>query len=144
MKPRDEMTALAADYLNNREAIAKHVGEAFANIPRAPLAKLICDFLALSPQIDIAPILKKIAETNQGRLEDLNVTEFQSYLIAKCMTSEIELHRAISTLSNFANTKPTYTNGDKPLLIAARDENNSGQKSTTMNDLVKQIGKRRK
>jgi hypothetical protein len=60
------------------------------------------------------------------------------------MTSEIELHRAISTLSNFANTKPTYTNGDKPLLIAARDENNSGQKSTTMNDLVKQIGKRRK
>ena len=144
MKPRDEMTALAADYLKNREAIAKHVGDAFANIPRAPLAKLVDDFLALSPQIDIAPMLKKIAEMNQGRLEDLNVSEFQSYLIAKCATNETELRHAISALNNFTNIKAAYASGDKPMRIAARDEKNSGQKSTTMNDLLKQIGKRRK
>jgi hypothetical protein len=35
-------------------------------------------------------------------------------------------------------------NGDKRLLIAARDEDNSGQNSATMNDVLKQIGKRRK
>ncbi len=144
MKPRDEMTALAAEYLKNREAIAEHVGDAFANIPRAPLAKLIDDFLAFSPNIDMAPILKKIAETNQGRLEDLNVSEFQSYLIAKCGTNEIELRRATSALSNFTTIKLASVHGDKRLLIAARDEDNSGQNSATMNDVLKQIGKRRK
>jgi len=144
MKPHDEITCLAADYLKNREAISKHVGDAFANIPRAPLAKLIDDFLAFSPQIEIAPILRKIAETNQGRLEDLNVSEFQSYLIAKCATDEMVLRRAIFALSNFSNIKAAYADGDKPMRIAARDDKNSGQNATTMNDLLKQISKRRK
>lgn len=144
MKPRDEMTALAADYLKNRDALAKRVGDAFANLPRAPLAKLIDDFLKSSPKIDIAPVLKKIAETNQGRLDDLNMPEFQSYLIAKCGTNEKELHRTIAALNNFLLIKTSSANGDKTMLIAARDGENSGQKSATMNDLLKQIGKRRK
>lgn len=144
MKPRDELTALAADYLQNRDAIARRVEDAFANIPRAPLAKLIDEFLEASPHIDVAPVLKKIADTNQGRLEDLNMPEFQSYLIATCGTNEIQLRHLTQALHNLLTIKASSANGNKTMLIAARDGDNSGQKSATMNDLLKQIAKRKR
>jgi hypothetical protein len=137
MKSRDEMTALAAEYLKNREAIAEHVGDAFAIIARAPLAKLIDDYLQAFPKIDVVPILRKIAEANQGRLEDLNAAEFQSYLIAKCGTNEIQLKKLIQTLSNFRSSAMTKLDPNKQVPIAARDENNSGQSGATLNDLLK-------
>ena len=142
MKPRDEMTALAADYLKNRDAIAKRIGDAFANIPRAPLAKLIDDFLKTSPKIDVAPILKKIADTNQGRLEDLDSPEFRSYLIATCGTSDTQLRGIIGTLSNFNSFSMAKVDVDRQVAIAARDGSNSGQKSATLSDLLKQREKR--
>ena len=137
MKPRDEMTTLAAEYLKNRDAIAERVGDAFTNIPRAPLAKLIDEFLTTSPNIDIAPVLKKIADTNQGRLEDLNAPEFQSYVIATCGTNEVQLKRLIQTLSNFHAFAATKLDAAKHVSIAARDEANSGQKNATLSDLLK-------
>ncbi|HTW85407.1 MAG TPA: hypothetical protein VMD91_15160 [Candidatus Sulfotelmatobacter sp.] len=137
MKPRDEMTVLAAEYLKNRDAVAERVGDAFQNIPRAPLAKLIDEFLKTSPKIDVAPILKKIADTNQGRLDDLNVPEFQSYLIAKCGTNEVQLKKLIQTLNNFHSFAMAKEGANKQVSIAARDEQNSGQTSATLNDLLK-------
>ncbi len=142
MKPRDEMTALAADYIKNRDTIAEHVGDAFANIPRAPLATLIDDFLKTSPRIDIAPVLKKIADTNQGRLEDLDSPEFRSYLIASCGTNDIQLRSIIGTLFNFKSFSVAQMDASRQVAIAARDETNSGQKSATLSELLEQREKR--
>jgi hypothetical protein len=143
MNPNDEITALALDYLKSKDAISERVRDAFADMPRAPLAKLIDEFIEMQPQFKLCPLLKRIGDTNQGRIEDLNVPAFQSYLIAKCETNEMELHRATSALNNFLLIKASAAKGDKPMLIAARDGENSGQKSATMNDLLKQIGKRK-
>jgi hypothetical protein len=137
MKPRDEITALALEYIQYCDSIAERVGAAFENIPRAPLAKLIDEFLKASPKIDIAPVLKKIADQNQGRLDDLNVPEFQSYLIVTCGTDEMQLKRLIQTLSNFYSFTMTKEDLNQQVSIAARDEQNSGQNSATLGDLLK-------
>jgi hypothetical protein len=142
MKRDDEITALALDYLSSKDDIRARVGDAFANIQRAPLAKLIDELLETSPNIDIAPILKRIADTNQGRLEDLNIPVFQSYLIAKCDTNETQLRRLTATLSNFDSYKALNVDPNKEMPIAARDDANSGQKSTTLSELLKQREKR--
>jgi len=142
MKRDDEITALALDYLSRKDEIENNVGDAFATIPRAPLAKLIDDFIRISPRINVAGVLKRIADLNQGRLEDLNLPAFQSYLIAKCGTNELELKRLISTLDNFQQHNISAVDAEKSVRIAARDEANSGQKSTKVGDLLKQLEKR--
>jgi hypothetical protein len=142
MKRDDDITALALDYLSSEDEIRARVGDAFAVMPRAPLAKLIDEFLETSPNIDVAPVLKRIADTNQGRLEDLNVPVFQSYLIAKCATNEMQLRRLIATLNNFHSYKASNVDPNKRMPIAARDGANSGQKSTTLSGLLKQVEKR--
>ncbi len=142
MKRDDEITASALDYLSSKDEVRVRVGDAFANIQRAPLAKLIDEFLKTSPHIDVAPMLKRIAETNQGRLEDLNIPVFQSYLIAKCGTSEMQLRRLIATLNNFHSYNASNVDPEKDVPIAARDDANSGQKSTKLSALLKQREKR--
>jgi hypothetical protein len=142
MKYDEEITALALDYLNNQESVAAHIGDAFKDMPRAPLAQLIDAFLEMSPKINIAPLLKRIADTNQGRLEDLNIGAFQSYLIEKCGTNELELKRLIGTLDNFQRINASAMDPNKQVQIAARDESNSGQNSRKLGDLLKQIEKR--
>ena len=142
MKSDDEVTALALDYLSSREAIADHVGAAFEEMPRAPLARLIDAFLEASPRINVAAVLKRIADANQGRLEDLNMPVFQSYLIAKCGVNENELKRLMGTLDNFRRYNISAADAEKSVPIAARDEANSGQKSTKLSDLLKQREKR--
>jgi hypothetical protein len=144
MSDSDEMNALALAYLHGKESLPQKIREAFGNMPQAPLAKIIEECIAVQPRIDLAPLLKRIALTNQGRVEDLSNPEFKSYLIAECDTTELDLHRAISIINNFLVIKASAAKGDKTMLIAARDGENSGQKSATMNDLLKQIGKRKK
>ncbi len=142
MKRDDETTALALDYLGRKDEVEKRVGDAFASIPRAPLAELIDDFIKTSPKIDIVPLLKRIADTNQGRIEDLNMPIFQSYLIMKCETNELDLRRLIATLDNFHQHFVPATDAEKQVQIAARDEANSGQNTTKISDLLKQREKR--
>ena len=142
MKRDDEITTLALDYLSRKDDVEKRVGDAFASIPRAPLAKLIDEFLTTSPRIDVAPLLKRIADTNQGRLEDLNMPAFRSYLIAKCEISELDLRRLVATLDNFQRYNVSAADAQKQVQIAARDEANSGQQSTKLGDLLKQREKR--
>jgi hypothetical protein len=144
MKPHDEITALALDYLNNRESIAEHVGNAFAEMPRPPLARLIDEFLEMSPKIDTAPLLRLIAETNQGRIEDLSIPAFRSYLVAKCSADEMRLRRAISALHNFYEFKVRKTEANEPMLIAARDEENSGSKTMTVSEFQRLMKNRTK
>ena len=138
----DELTALALDYLRHSDSILENVKSAFANMPRAPLAKTIEAFLAVSPRIDVAPLLKKISETNQGRIEDLAAPEFRSYLIDRCSTNDVELQKAISALKNFHSYQSVANDLEREILIAARDDGNTGHKSTTMTELMKQVGKR--
>ena len=142
MKSDEEVTALALYYLNNRDAIADHVGACFEGMPRAPLARLIDAFLEVSPKINVAAVLGRIADANQGCLEDLNMPVFQSYLIAKCGTNEVELKRLIGTLDNFQRCNISVADAQISVQIAARDEANSGQKSTKLSDLLKQREKR--
>jgi hypothetical protein len=142
MKRDDEITKLALDYLSRKEHVEKRIGDAFACISRAPLAKLIDEFLSTSPKIDVAPLLKRIADTNQGRLEDLNMPVFRSYLIAACEVSELDLRRLIATLDNFQRYNISAADAQKEVQIAARDETNSGHKSTKLGDLLKQREKR--
>ncbi len=142
MKRDDEITALALEYLASEEAVRERVGDAFQNMRRAPLAKLIDEFLETSPNIDIAPILKNIADTNQGRLEDLNAPTFQSYLVAKCGTNVVQLRSIILTLSNFGSYQTAKMDETKQMLIAARDDANSGHTNASMSDLLGQIKKR--
>ncbi len=121
MNPNDEITALALDYLKSKDAISEKVRDAFADMPRAPLAQLIDEFLAMQPRFDLASLLKQIGETNQGQIEDLNLPVFQSYLVAKCSTDETQLHRAIKALNNFLVIKASSSQGNRMMLIAARD-----------------------
>lgn len=142
MKPDDDITELALDYLNSCNSIAEHVGDAFLEMPHSPLARLINEFLEVSPNIDTAPLLQLIATINQGRVEDLNMPAFQSYLVAKCSADEPRLRRAIGALQNFYEFKHRNINANAPMSIAARDEENSGGKTTTTNELLKQMKKR--
>ena len=142
MKSDEEVTALALDYLSSRDAIADHIGAAFEEMPRAPLARLIDAFLEASPRINVAGVLKRIADANQGHFEDLHMPVFQSYLIAKCGTNEIELKRLIGTLENFRRYNISVADAEKNVQIAARDEANSGRESTKLSDLLKQREKR--
>jgi hypothetical protein len=144
MNSRDEIKALAVAYFKTKEAISASIQSEFPKMPRAPLARLIDEFVEMQSQFDLCLLLKRIGDTNQGRIEDLSTLEFQSYLIATCETNDSEIRRAISALNNFLIVKASSANENKRMLIAARDGGNSGQKSASMNDLLRQIAKRRK
>jgi hypothetical protein len=138
----EEITALALDHLNNHESIAAKLGDAFENMPRAPLAQLIDAFLMTYPRINYSSVLKRVAAMNQGCLEDLNISAFQSYLIAKCGTNELELKRLIAALDNFQQNNASAMDPNQQVLIAARDESNSGQSKTKLGDLLTQLKNR--
>jgi hypothetical protein len=142
MSDSDEMNALALAYLHGKESLPQNIRDAFANMPQAPLAKIVEECIAVQPRIDLVPLLRRIAQTNQGRVEDLSSPEFKSYLIAECDTNELALQRVVSIINNFLVIKASRIEGDKPILIAARDEDNSGQKSSSMNELLMQVGTR--
>ncbi len=144
MKNKDDMTALALEYLALGET-PEYVIKAFAGLPPAPLATCIADFLAAQPRIDIAPLLHKIASLNEGRLEDLNSPEFLSHLIAETETDEEVMKRVVRVLGTFDSLVRSSLRNDERLLIAARDdEDSAAPSSTTMSELLKQLKKRAK
>ena len=74
----DELLRLAFEYVDSYQPNAE-IERAFKSIARAPLAVLISRFLDATPRIDVAPLLRSIAEVNQGRLEDLDSPAFLSF-----------------------------------------------------------------
>jgi hypothetical protein len=140
----DEITALAFDYLRGKDEIRARIGCAFENMPRAPLAELIDKFLQTYPKIDTAPLLKQIADTNQGRIEDLNSPMFRSYLVSKCAIDELWLRRAIGSLQKFYEFTLQRIDKTAPMLVAARDDQNSGQDSASFHNIMELLKNRKR
>jgi hypothetical protein len=142
MKQEDEITALAIEYLEAHDRIVEHVGPAFEQLERAPLAQLIDKYLERYPRIEYAATLERIAATNQGRLEDLNAPLFQSYLISKCDVDNLMLRKLIGSLHRFYESSLHKINAGEPMFIAARDEENSGRNSAKFDDIQRLMKKR--
>ncbi|MFZ1125734.1 MAG: hypothetical protein WAN59_11410 [Candidatus Baltobacteraceae bacterium] len=141
MSTEDDMTALALDYLQ-RGGVPTHIREAFAAIPPAPLATLAEKFIAAQPRIDLAPLVRRIIEINQGRLEDLDAPEFVSYLIAETNSDETTMKRVIIALGKFDAYLQSAPKDTQRLAIAARDTEGPGQTTTTVAELLRLRKKR--
>jgi hypothetical protein len=141
MKNDDDMTGMALDYIE-RGGPPAHVREAFQNIPRAPLATFIDTYLAAQPRINLASVLRQIAEINQGRLEDLDSVDFVSYLIERTGTDETTMQRVRVALGKFRRFVEASADGEARLSVAARDDSGGSSTSTTMNELLQQMKKR--
>lgn len=142
MSNEDDMTAMALDYLQ-RGGTPARISEAFANLPRAPLATLTAEFLAATPHIDLAPLLRRIIEINQGRLEDLNSPEFVSYLIVETGSNETTMRRVATALGRFQAFIDSVGDGTQQFAIAARDTEGSQQDTINVAELLRLSKKRR-
>ncbi len=143
MSECDDMTTLAFSYLRNSVDTERDLGPRFANVPRAPLARLIDGYLEQHPDVETSSMLRKVASLNQGRLEDLNVATFVSYLVAKCGSDEASLRNIINTLHAYQSvTAVALEECEEELLVAARDEAPDGPISVTLADLREQLKKR--
>jgi len=109
---------------------------------RSPLAILIEDFLRSQPGIRFYKQLKDIAALNQGRLEDLNLPVFRSYLIRKTQINESTLKKCVDELQSFWRLRGMAKQLDNALLMAARDEDGSGGDPVTAGGLLSQLNKR--
>lgn len=109
---------------------------------KAPLAVLIEEFLRSQPGIRFYKQLKDIAALNQGRLEDLNVPAFRSYIIRKTQISEDTLKKCVDELQSFWRLRGLAKQLDNVVLMAARDEHGSGGDPVTVGDLLSQLNKR--
>lgn len=142
MNENDDTTVLAFAYLRDGANLPQSIDEAFKSIPRAPLTVFIGKYLQEHPCVESAPLLRRIAELNQGRLEDLSVPAFISYLIAKCGSDEVQIRNVINALRAYDSVlNAASAEYDDELLIAARTEDN-GQAIVTMDDLREQLKKR--
>jgi hypothetical protein len=72
-----------------------------ALVARSPLAALIDAMLLQRPESPVRGALERIAQLNQGTIEDLNASSFQSYLIYKADINEVELRRLIGEIELF-------------------------------------------
>jgi hypothetical protein len=140
MSDSDEMTVLAQAYMRSRAIMPQNVRDAFANMPKAPLAVVAEELIAAQPDSELTPLLKCIAEINQGRVEDLGMPVFQSYLISECATNESQLRRVINAIKSFLAINALSDTA----LMAARDEDNSGRKSVTKAEIQRLAKKRKK
>jgi hypothetical protein len=140
MSDSDELTVLAQAYMRSRTTMPQNVRDAFANIPKAPLAEVAEELIVAQPDSELIPLLKCIAEINQGRVEDLSMPVFQSYLISECDTDEIQLRRVTNAIKSFLAINALSDTA----LMAARDEDNSGRKSVTKAEIQRLAKKRKK
>jgi len=109
---------------------------------KSPLAALIEEFLRSQPGIRFYKQLNNIAALNQGRLEDLNVPAFKSYLIRKTQISEGTLKKCVDELQSFWRLRGLAKQLDNVLLMAARDDDGSGGDPVTAGDILSQLNKR--
>lgn len=111
---------------------------------RAPLAKIIDELLRQQPGIRFYDALSAIASLNQGRLKDLDSPIFRSYIIRKTDISDDVLHKCISEICGFNHLVQAANNPMAGLLMAARDEDNSGGGHILIDEVLGQLAKRTK
>jgi len=109
---------------------------------KSPLSVLIEDFLRSQPGIRFYKQLEDIAALNQGRLEDLNVPAFRSYIIRKTQISEDTLGKCVDELQSFWRLRGLAKQLDNVVLMAARDEDGSGGEPVNAGDILSQLTKR--
>lgn len=103
---------------------------------KAPLTKVIHSLLADWTNYEGAAVLEKIASLNQGKVEDLNRSDFQSYIIAETGISEVELVKSRRTIQSFLQG----VNQLGRLRVAARGDSLPGD--IDMADIEGQLKKR--
>lgn len=135
----DELISLALSDLETD--VPESFRQAIAGA-RAPLASVIDNLLRRQPGIRFYNLLRAIATLNQGRLEDLNVPIFQSYIIRKTGISEVDLLKCIAEINSFWQLTEMEKDPASGLLMAARDEDNSGGGRVSIGDLLSQLQKR--
>lgn len=72
-----------------------------ALLARAPLSSAIDSLLVHRPKCSMRSALERIADLNQGTLEDLNAPAFQSYVIYNASINELELYACIREIATF-------------------------------------------
>jgi hypothetical protein len=140
MSDSDELTVLAEAYMRARATVPQNIRDGFANMPKAPLAIVADELIVAQPDSELIPLLKRIVDINQGRVEDLSMPVFQSYLISECGTDEIQLRRVINAIKSFLAINALSDTA----LMAARNEDNSGRKSVTKAEIQRLAKKRKK
>jgi hypothetical protein len=106
----------------------------------APLAEVIIRLLNEQPRLDAGPILKAISDLNQGRPEDLDRPDFQSYIVLTLRCSQSDLVRVKEALRTFRLLQEARS--DKPTSLAARDESLAGGGAATASEIAVQLRKR--
>jgi hypothetical protein len=139
MKDFDDILSLVV--ANERQSRpSTDVLSGLEGLPIAPLAKVIIRLLDDHPRLDAGPILKAISDLNQGRLEDLDRPDFQSYVIATVKCSQVELVRVKEVLRTSRLLQETRS--DTTTLLAARDESLVGGGAATATEIAAQLRKR--
>jgi hypothetical protein len=143
MNDSDDTTILAFAYLRDGERFPESVKQQFKDIARAPLPGIIDAFLREHPRVSFAALLRRIADLNQGRLEDLDAPAFISYLIARCESEESQMRSVLNAVRAYASVLDTVTaRDDQDLLVAARNDANDGCSGLTIDELREQLKKR--
>lgn len=142
MKSRTELIKIAAALSLRRESDLK-LAAGLQALPLAPLTQTIRAMLAECKSGRIRDILSAIASLNQGRLEDLDSSEFRSYLIRKLTITEAELDTCIRALCTYARVSQAAQAGSEDLLVAARSEDDENQGTISASDVLRELRRRK-
>jgi hypothetical protein len=109
---------------------------------RAPLSRLIREFIENQPGFRFHEYLAAIADLNQGRLEDLGVPLFRSYIIGATGMDELVLNKCIDEISSYCRLQQMLAQRSSDLVMAARDDDGTGGDRISAADLLEQLAKR--
>jgi hypothetical protein len=137
----DRVTIAAA--LTAKSPRQFEIDAALEAIPAAPLTQTICLMLGESPNLTNRDVLERLAELNQGRLEDLDSPAFQSYLIRKLEISHDTLTACVRSICTFARVQYATYGDAENLLAAARSEDDTHSRYASVADVLRELRRRK-
>lgn len=105
---------------------------------RAPLASFIDALVLHQPKLSSRSALERIANLNQGTIEDLNASAFQSYVISRTGVSELELQRCLREIETFRRVLEAVAR-EESVPLAARDEAGLTKQLVAASEIMKML-----
>ena len=135
-----DLTKVALSFVLRPEP-SDEVKGAFQKVGRAPLALAIEQLLSAQPGISVRQQLLQLADLNQGRIEDLDASDFISYIVTKCGINEFSVRKCAAEIKLYQRLSQT-SSAAQSVSIAARNEEGQGATPVSLAQVLEQLRKR--
>lgn len=117
----DDGTLRAAMAFHMYSGVSDEVKALLSDIPRAPLALFIGEYLIAKRDESLGQALKSIAALNEGEIDDLDDPRFKSFIVAQTGIAAEILNDCVLRLAAF-KLEQRDTSAKNALRFAARED----------------------